>query len=141
MKRPTLRPAWSLSVLTAALTAALAAALAALLLGACSPVDAARSEQAAHASAQDWQSVAAAGTLVVGIAVDYPPFEFYDPNFQIDGFDPAVMRAIGQELGLEIQFVDLAFDGLGQALALGQVDAVISAFSETPERAASLDFS
>jgi len=70
MKRPTLRPAWSLSVLTAALTAALAA----LLLGACSPVDAARSEQAAHASAQDWQSVAAAGTLVVGIAVDYPPF-------------------------------------------------------------------
>lgn len=55
-------------------------------------------------------------------------------EFQPGGFDPGAMRAIGEQLGVEVEFVNLAFDGLGQALVLGQVDAAISAISETPER-------
>ena len=46
-------------------------------------------------AAADWQAILKDGKLVVGAAVDYPPFEFYDPSFQIDGFDPALARAIG----------------------------------------------
>nr|HMN29713.1 transporter substrate-binding domain-containing protein [Caldilineaceae bacterium] len=66
-------------------------------------------------AAADWQAILKDGKLVVGTAVDYPPFEFYDASFQIDGFDPALARAIGKQLGVEVEFVDLAFDGLAQA--------------------------
>ena len=52
-----------------------------------------------------------------------------------------LMRAIGKELGVEVVFKNIAFDGLIDALALGQIDAAIAAITETPARAAIVDFS
>jgi polar amino acid transport system substrate-binding protein len=72
--------------------------------------------------AEAWDRIQAAGKLVVGTSADYPPFEYYNEQFQIDGFDPALMVMIGK-LGVQIELQDFAFDGLGPALAIGQVDA------------------
>ena len=88
-----------------------------------------------------WQNVQQAGKIVVGTSADYPPFAFYDDNFQIDGFDIALMNAIGEKLGVAVEFKDHAFDGLGSALVLGQIDAAIAAISVTPERQELVDFS
>ncbi|MEZ4864277.1 MAG: transporter substrate-binding domain-containing protein [Caldilineaceae bacterium] len=88
-----------------------------------------------------WQQVQASGTLVVGTSVDYPPFEYYNQNFSIDGFDVALMRAIGDELGVKVEFKDIAFDGLAAALAVNQIDAAIAAISVTPAREQAVDFS
>jgi hypothetical protein len=44
-------------------------------------------------------------------------------------------------MGVEVEFKDFAFDGLLNALQLGQVDAAISAISVTPARQAQVDFS
>jgi polar amino acid transport system substrate-binding protein len=90
---------------------------------------------------QDWLKIQLAGKIVVGLSADYPPFEYYNPQYEIDGFDPALMIEIARKLGLEIEFIDFAFDGLGDALLLGQIDAAISAISVTPERQAQVDFS
>ena len=79
--------------------------------------------------------------LVVGTSADYYPFEYYTPDFQIDGFDIALIREIGQRLGMEVEIRDFAFDGLGGALELEQIDVAIGAISVTPERAAQVDFS
>ncbi len=78
---------------------------------------------------------------MVGTSADYPPFAFYDDKFQLDGFDIALMKAIGEKLGVEVEFNDFAFDGLGNALQLGQIDAAIAAISVTPERQELVDFS
>lgn len=88
-----------------------------------------------------WARAQQSGKLVVGVSADYPPFEFYNDQFQLDGFDIALMRAIGQRLGVQVEFNDFAFDGLGSALNLGQIDAAISAISVTPEREQQIDFS
>lgn len=88
-----------------------------------------------------WQRIQSAGRIVVGVSADYPPFESYDANFQLDGFDIALMKAIGEKLGVEVEFNDFAFDGLFGALQIGQADAAISAISETPERRELVDFS
>jgi polar amino acid transport system substrate-binding protein len=88
-----------------------------------------------------WPVVQAAGRLVVGVSADYPPFESYNAQYQIDGFDIALVRLIGQQLGLQVDFVDFAFEGLAAALQLGQIDAAISAISITPERQSQVDFS
>jgi ABC-type amino acid transport substrate-binding protein len=99
---------------------------------------------AAHAqetvTPDDWAKVQAAGKIVFGTSGGYPPFESYNSNFQLDGFDIALANEIGKRLGVEVAFNDFAFAGLFDALQLGQFDAAISAISVTPDRQAVVDF-
>lgn len=88
-----------------------------------------------------WARVQETGQLVVGLSADYPPFEYYTDEFTLDGFDVALIQQIAQEMGLQVAVQDLAFDGLGSALQVGQIDVAISAISVTPERDAVVDFS
>ena len=96
---------------------------------------------AAHAqTTDDWSRVQSAGKIVFGTSAAYPPFEYYNSNFQIDGFDIALARELGKRLGVEVQFTDFAFAGLLDALQLGQADAAIAAISVTPSRQQVVDF-
>jgi ABC-type amino acid transport substrate-binding protein len=125
-------------VVTALIAVAVAAVAAAPALA-----PASQPEQAATPAptAGDWQKIKAAGKITVGTSADYPPFEYYDKNYKMDGFDIALMQEIGKQLGLKVQFRDMAFDGLGNALKLGQIDAAMAAISVTADREAILDFS
>lgn len=97
--------------------------------------------QTQPAGDDSWSRIQAAGKIRVGTAADYPPFEYYTGDFQIDGFDVALMNEIGHRLGVEVVFFDYAFDGLGGALELNQIDVAIAALSVTAEREAIVDFS
>lgn len=79
--------------------------------------------------------------LVVGLDPDFPPFEMKDEQGRLDGISVAMARAIGSELQRPVEFREIAFDGLIQALRGGQVDLVISSLSVKPERAEVIDFS
>jgi polar amino acid transport system substrate-binding protein len=88
-----------------------------------------------------WDKIKENGVMIVGVSADYPPFEYYNADYELDGFDIALMKAIGKSLDVDVEFVDIAFDGMGDALALGQIDVAISAISVTPEREKYVDFS
>jgi len=95
-----------------------------------------------------WSRIQAAGKIVVGTSADYPPFAYYPPftyattgELHIDGLDIALMNEIGRHLGVQVEFHDLAFDGLLGALQVEQIDVAIGAISVTPERQAVVDFS
>ncbi len=88
-----------------------------------------------------WDRIQKKGVMVVGTSADYPPFEFYNKNFEIDGFDIALIKEVGKKLGVKTEIVDIAFDGLADALALGQIDVAVAAISITPEREKHVDFS
>jgi polar amino acid transport system substrate-binding protein len=88
-----------------------------------------------------WDRIQAAGKMLVGTSADYPPFEYYVGDLRIDGFDIALMDEIGRRLGVQIEYRDFAFDGLGGALQLDQIDVAIAAISITPERESFVDFS
>ncbi len=88
----------------------------------------------------DWSRVREAGKLVIGTSADYAPYESYNSNFEIDGFDIALARALGEQMGVQIEVNDFAFNGLLDALQLGQVDAAIGAISVTPDRQQVVDF-
>ena len=92
-------------------------------------------------SSGDWARIQASGVLTVGTASGSPPFAFYTPAFELDGYDVALMTAIADSLGLKLALVDNAFEGLPAALQLGNIDAVAAALTVTPERAAVFDFS
>ncbi len=111
----------------------------ALLLAACRPAE--PTPTPTPAIDTSWARVQQAGKIVVGTSADYPPFESYDEKFEIIGFDAALIREIGKVLGVEVELNDFAFEGLGGALQLGQIDLSISAISATTQRAEFVDFS
>ncbi|HHE71885.1 MAG TPA: basic amino acid ABC transporter substrate-binding protein [Chloroflexi bacterium] len=78
--------------------------------------------------------------LVVGTSADYEPFEYVDENGSYTGFDIELMEEIGKRMGVEIEWQDIAFDGLIGALQSGKIDAIIAAMSATPEREEQVDF-
>ena len=88
-----------------------------------------------------WSKVQAAGVLKAATSADYPPFSFYNGQLDIDGYDPALIRAIGAVLGVQVEVSDYAFEGLGATLQVGQADVAIAALSVTAEREAIADFS
>ena len=96
-------------------------------------------EPAADASAEEMVLIND-GVLTVGTSPDYPPFEYLD-NGEYVGFDMEMAKALADEMGLEVQFVTIQFDGIIPAVAAGgQCDVGISGFSYDPERAEQIDF-
>lgn len=89
----------------------------------------------------NWATVQERGRLVVGTSADYPPFAFYTDDFQLAGYDIALSRLLGERLGVDVEFKDMAFDGLGGALEVGQIDAALAAISITDQRQEFMDFS
>ncbi|EGO62304.1 extracellular solute-binding protein family 3 [Acetonema longum DSM 6540] len=80
--------------------------------------------------------------LRVGSETTYPPFEFQDEKSkEYVGFDLDLIRAVGNQMGYEIQIQSMAFDGLIPALEAGNIDALISAMTITAERAKKVTFS
>jgi ABC-type amino acid transport substrate-binding protein/heat shock protein HslJ len=86
------------------------------------------------------ERVDASGTIVVGTSGDYPPFEYFNDEYRLDGFDIALMDAIGGQLNVAVEFKDYAFDGLNGALQLGEIDAAVAAITVTEAREAVVDF-
>lgn len=93
------------------------------------------------AAVDAWAAVQARGRLIVGTSADYPPFAYYTEDFQLTGYDVALARLLGERLGVAVEFKDMAFDGLGGALQVGQIDAAIAAISITDQRREMADFS
>ena len=98
-------------------------------------------DQAAVPEDDSWARIQEAGVLRVATSADYPPFSYYNKEYVIDGFDPALIRDIGIVLGVKTEISDYAFEGLASALRVGQEDVAIAAISVTPAREAEFDFS
>ncbi|MCL2009431.1 MAG: transporter substrate-binding domain-containing protein [Synergistaceae bacterium] len=79
--------------------------------------------------------------VVVGTEGTYPPFEFYDEDNNLTGFDIEMVKSIGKKIGKEIQMVDMPFDGLIPALLTGKIDLIASAVTATEERRQRVNFS
>ncbi len=76
--------------------------------------------------------IAATGTLRVGLDPAYPPFESMQGQ-ELVGYDVDLARALGRELGLQVVFVPMAYDGLYDALVGGQIDLILSSYPYSPE--------
>lgn len=88
-----------------------------------------------------WARVQSSQTLVVGTSADYPPFEYYNDEFVLDGFDVALIREVGKRLNVNVEVRDMVFDSLGHSLQAEQIDVAISAISMTDERSQFVYFS
>ena len=78
---------------------------------------------------------------MVGMELNYPPFEMVDPAGKPAGISVELALALGKFLGRDVQIENTPFDGLIPALKTGKIDLVISSMTETAERGQSIDFS
>lgn len=85
-------------------------------------------------------SGALADTLTMGTNAEFAPFEFVDDNGEIAGFDVELVKAIAENLGMELKIEDMYFDGLLGALSSNMVDVVVAAMTINEERLAQVDF-
>lgn len=95
------------------------------------------------ATDQSLAQVQKKGTLVMGTAPDYPPYEFQATvhgKSQVVGMDVAVGQKIAKDLGVKLVIKSMSFDSLLVALQTGKVDMVISGMNPTPARKKSVDF-
>ena len=80
------------------------------------------------------------GVLVMGTNAEFPPYEYHENN-AIVGIDVDIMRAISDELGMELQIEDMAFDSIIAAVSSGKVNIGASGFTVTEERKKNINFS
>jgi len=82
------------------------------------------------------------GVLSVGTDAPYPPFEIGQPGeADFGGYDIDVMNAIGEELGLEVEYTDTGFGTIFRDTANGQFDTEAAASTITPARQKVVNFS
>jgi polar amino acid transport system substrate-binding protein len=81
------------------------------------------------------------GTLTVGSDLNYSPMEFIDDvTGEQKGLDIDIMRAIGDLLGVHVEFQQVDdFAGIVPDLTAVRYDAIMAALSITPERQTEID--
>ena len=93
------------------------------------------------ASAFGLSACSGADTLVVYTEAGFAPFEYTD-NGAIVGVDVDIMNRVGEKLGKEVVFENVAFDTIVDAVSQGKLANVGAAgISVTPEREEKVDFS
>jgi polar amino acid transport system substrate-binding protein len=79
------------------------------------------------------------GTLFVGLDTPYPPFADGQPP-NATGYDVDVLNAIGEEMGLTVEFQDTGFQTIFRDVAAGQFDTAGAASTIKPGREKVVDF-
>lgn len=121
--------------------AMIAALFAATAVSACGDdeEDEATTEESDGASA-DVQTIEE-GVLSVGTDAPFPPFEISTPDKpDFGGYDIDIMNAIGEELGLEVQYTNTGFGTIFRDTANGLFDTAAAASTITAAREKTVDF-
>lgn len=79
-------------------------------------------------------------TLVVYTEAGFAPYEFIYNN-EIVGVDIAIMKAVADELGMELVVTDVAFDTICTSVQNGKADVGAAGITIRADRAEQVDFS
>lgn len=96
---------------------------------------------ASTAAAQTVESIKAAGTVKIGMLVDFPPFGIMNTSNEPDGYDADVAKLLAKEWGVKVQIVPVTGPNRIPYLQSSQVDLLVASLGITEERAKSVDFS
>ncbi|MDR2701122.1 MAG: ABC transporter substrate-binding protein [Spirochaetaceae bacterium] len=81
------------------------------------------------------------GFLMVGMEIGYPPMEYFAEDGKTPiGFDVEMAKALADKLGLQVEYVDTAWDGIFAGVETDKYDCIMSSVTYTEERAKRYNF-
>lgn len=80
------------------------------------------------------------GVIKIGLSL-FTPWSMRDTNGELIGFELDVGRKLATDMGVEVEFIPTAWDGIIPALVSGKFDVIISGMSTTPQRNLTVNFS
>lgn len=104
------------------------------------PADASAPGSDTAAETPNVDAIVAKGKLVMMTNATFPPYEYVKDGV-VTGVDADLAQKIADELGVELEILDMDFDLLIDALNSGKGDLVAAGMSITPERQENVDFS
>lgn len=85
------------------------------------------------------EAIQKAGKITMVTNAEFPPFEYKDGD-EIIGIDVDISKAIAEELGVELEITDIAFDSCIPSVTEGRADFVCAGMTITEDRLKSVDF-
>lgn len=79
--------------------------------------------------------------LIVGMELQFPPFETIDKNGKPYGISVDIANALGEYLDKKVKIEEIAYSGLIPALTSKKIDIIISSLSVTEPRKKQINFS
>ena len=132
---------------------ALVSALAMTGLTACSSTSSANNDAANNTASSDTDNsesssqgfrtldeIKESGVINIGVFSDKSPFGYVDENGDYAGYDVYLAERLGQDLGVEINYVSTEAANRIEYLQTGKVDIILANFTVTEERAQEVDF-
>jgi polar amino acid transport system substrate-binding protein len=117
------------------------AAVAALALVGCTNTESGAPDATpSEGTHRTWAEIQESGVLQVGTIVDYPPNEYKTDDGQPTGWAVELVSAIADELGVEVEWTILNFDGILPRIQEGSIDLGVGSFTDTVERQQVVDF-
>ncbi len=86
------------------------------------------------ASADALDDIVARGTLRVGMEPGYMPFEMTNQKGEIIGFDVDIAKRMAKAMGVKLELVSTAWDGIIPGLITDKYDIIMSGMTLTQER-------
>ncbi len=80
------------------------------------------------------------GTINIGVFSDKNPFGYVDENGDYQGYDVYFAERLGEDLGVDVNFVSTEAANRIEYLQTGKVDVILANFTVTDERAEEVDF-
>ncbi len=80
------------------------------------------------------------GKINIGVFSDKNPFGYVDENGDYQGYDVYFGNRLGEDLGVEINYVSTEAANRVEYLETGKVDIILANFTVTAERAEKVDF-
>ncbi|TCK62622.1 transporter substrate-binding domain-containing protein [Seleniivibrio woodruffii] len=78
--------------------------------------------------------------LRVGLEAGYMPFELKDKSGNIVGFDVDIAKMMAEDMGVKLELVNTAWDGIIPALLTDKFDIIMSGMTITPQRNLQVNF-
>ncbi|MEH7417036.1 ABC transporter substrate-binding protein [Neobacillus drentensis] len=100
-----------------------------------------KSEQTQTGSKGDtFENIKKQGVIKIAVDDTFPPMEYRDDKNKLVGFDIDLANAISKELGVKVEFIPTAWDGILPGLDAKRYDIIMSSMNITDERKQKVDF-
>jgi ABC-type amino acid transport substrate-binding protein len=88
-----------------------------------------------------WNKIKEKGVATFAMSGGYPPFNYYNENNELTGFDVEIARAVCEYLGVKYEPITTAWDGIIEGLRAKRYDGVWGSMAITDQRLEIVDFS